>query len=202
MTSEVAFVGDVHGSLLALRGILDLLSKRGSPHAVVLGDYINTGEHSAEVMGELIGYSGAGRATLLRGNHEFALLEALDSGDLKSFLRIGGAMTIRSYLGRNVRPDVLTDFRENLPSEHLQALRRMPETYEAPDVIARHLPPELTSSKFAVSAHSPVGLVPRIGRNSAQLDTGCGSESGRLTAMLWPSRIYLQVDMHGSAVVS
>jgi serine/threonine protein phosphatase 1 len=200
VSAEIAFVGDVHGNLSALRGLCDLLGARGVPHSVFLGDYVNKGAQSAEVMRELLAHSRAGRATLLKGNHEAALLEALDTGDLRTFLKMGGAMTIRSYVGTKVGPDVLADFRTSFPREHLDAIRRMPEIYESDDVIAQHMPPAASTTKFRISAHVPVGELPRIWRDSAQLDTGCGAESGRLTALLWPSRDYVQVDARGRVV--
>lgn len=186
MSAELAFIGDVHGNLSALRGLWDALVARGGPHVVLLGDYINKGPQSAEVMHELIAHSRTGRATLLAGNHEQALLNALDTNDVGAFLKMGGAMTIRSYVGAKVGPNVLRDLRDKFPSEHLDALRRMAETYESSDLIAQHIPPASSTSKFQISAHVPVGKLPRIGRHSAQLDTGCGEESGRLTALLWP----------------
>ena len=194
-------MGDVHGNLSALRGLFDVLTARGGPHTVLLGDYVNKGAQSAEVMQELLAYSRAGCATLLAGNHEVALLDALDTGDLTAFLKMGGAMTIRSYVGPKVGPDVLREFRARFPSEHLDAIRRMPETYDLDDVIAQHIPPPASTPKFRISAHVPVGELPRIGRHSAQLDTGCGAEAGRLTALLWPSRDYVQVDARGAIVI-
>jgi serine/threonine protein phosphatase 1 len=200
VSAEIAFVGDVHGNLRALRGLWDVLAARGAPHAVFLGDYINRGAQSAEVMRELLSYSRAGRATLLRGNHEAALLDALDTGDLTAFLKMGGSMTIRSYVGAKVGPDVLSDFLARFPSEHLDAIRCMPETYELDDLIAQHTPPATSTPKFRISAHVPVGKLPRIRRHSAQLDTGCGTEPGRLTALLWPTLDYVQVDARGATV--
>ena len=200
MSNELAFVGDVHGNLRALRGLLDALSLRDVPHVIFLGDYINKGAQSADVLEELIALSQAGRATLLVGNHEIALLDALDREDLSAFLKIGGAMTIRSYVGGRVGPDVLSEFVAALPPDHLEALRRMPPTYETDDLVAQHAPARSSSPKVRISAHVPVGELPRFGQRSAQLDTGCGTPSGRLTALLWPSLDYIQVDTDGAVV--
>lgn len=200
MSSETAFIGDVHGNLVALRALWDALVARGGPHVVLLGDYINKGPRSADVLNELVAHSRTGRATLLAGNHEQALVDALDTNDLGAFLKMGGAMTIRSYVGGNVGPDVLRDFRDKIPSEHLDALRSMAKTYETSDLIAQHISPPWSTSKFRISAHVPVGRFPRIGRHSAQLDTGCGADSGRLTALLWPSLDYIQVDARGATL--
>lgn len=200
MNTEVAFVGDVHGNLSALRGLRHALDAHGCSHTVYLGDYVNKGAQSAEVMEELIAHSQSGRATLLAGNHEKTLLEALETGDLSAFLKMGGAMTIRSYVGGRVGPDVLGSFRARFPLEHLEALRCMPDTYESDDLIAQHVLPAASTPKFRVGAHVPVGKLPRIRHHAAQLDTGCGGESGRLTALFWPSLDYVQVDAHGNVV--
>jgi serine/threonine protein phosphatase 1 len=202
VSPEIAFVGDVHGNLSALKGISNILAMRGEPHVVFLGDYLNKGTQSADVMRQLLAYSRAGLATLLRGNHETALLNALDTGDLAGFLKMGGAKTIRSYVGVNVGPDVLSDFRASLPAAHIDAIRCMPETYEMDAVIAQHTYVSASTPKFCISAHLPVGTLPRIGDRSAQLDTGCGTPVGRLTALLWPSLDYVQVDAHGAIVTS
>jgi serine/threonine protein phosphatase 1 len=196
VSTELAFVGDVHGNLAALQGLCEALVRREVPHVIFLGDYINKGPHSADVLRELISFVQAGRATLLAGNHETALLDALDRADLSAFLKMGGAATIRSYVGGRVGPDVLSDFISVLPSEHLEAIRSMPLTYETDDLIAQHVAPSSTP-KFRISAHVPVGEFPRIGRRSAQLDTGCAAASGRLTALMWPTLDYIQVDSQG-----
>lgn len=200
MSAEVAFIGDVHGNLPALVGLVNALSEHAQPHMVFLGDYINKGKHSAEVVMELLAYSSAGRATLLKGNHEIALIEAFESRSLASFLKMGGAMTIRSYVGTRIGPDVLKDFEARFPSDHREAIRQMAERYESDDVIAQHGPFDSPTPKFRVSAHMPVGDLPRIGRGSAQIDTGCGPESGRLTALLWPGLEVVQVDATGQRV--
>lgn len=201
MSPETAFVGDVHGNLPALRAIWEVLGDHGRPHAVFLGDYINKGSQSAAVMNALLEFAHAGRATLLAGNHEVALLEALEASDLTDFLKMGGAMTIRSYVGGPVGPDVLGDFSRAFPAEHLDALRRMRDAYETDDLIAQHDPRSGTTSKFRISAHVPVGNEPLIGSDSAQLDTGCGADAGRLTALLWPSLRYVQVDTDGAILL-
>jgi serine/threonine protein phosphatase 1 len=203
MSKQLAFVGDVHGNLDALHGILNTLAELGHPHAIFLGDYLNKGPHSAAVLSELVARQQVGEVSLLAGNHETALLNALDTGDLAPFLKMGGATTIRSYLHRPVGPEVLLDFRAHLPREHVEALRAMPLVWESEDVIAQHAPSDITTSKFRISAHVPVGILPRITGNLAQLDTGIGSQesAGRLTALLWPSRDFVQVHASGDPVL-
>ena len=202
MSPDLAFVGDIHGNLSALRGLWDALMRREVPHVVFLGDYINKGPRSADVIHELLAYADSGRVTLLAGNHETALLNAIDRQDLSGFLKMGGAVTIRSYAGGRVGADVLEDFLASFPAEHLQALRRMPTTYETERLVAQHVLPKSSTVKFRIGAHVPVGIRPRITHRSAELDTGCGSHSGRLTALLWPGLDYIQVNDNGAVVSS
>jgi serine/threonine protein phosphatase 1 len=200
VSNAVAFVGDVHGNLPALRGLWEALVRREVPRVVFLGDYINKGARSAEVLDDLVSMAEAGRVTLLAGNHETALVDALDREDLSAFLKMGGAMTIRSYVGGRVGPDVFGEFMAKIPLEHLAALRRMPLTYETDALVAQHTVPRRPTKKFCISAHVPVGDLPLIGPRSAQLDTGCGPGSGRLTALLWPTLDVIQVHASGDVV--
>lgn len=200
MTSQLAFVGDIHGCLPALRGILRAIDALGVSHTVFLGDYINKGPHSYQVMDEVLSVADSGAATLLSGNHDRAMVAALDLGDLAPFLKIGGASTIRSYVGGDVGPDVLTNFRASVPLEHLVALRSMPEVFKAEGVVAAHSFEGWSDSRYQISAHVNVGELPVISRQGAQIDTGCGSASGRLTALVWPSLTVVQVDNWGARV--
>lgn len=197
MSTEIALVGDIHGQLVPLRALWEALCARRIGQVVFLGDYINKGNQSSQVMSELLAYSNAGNATLLRGNHEAALMEAVDTGDLRSFLKMGGAATIRSYVGGDVGRDVIAEFTRHLPPAHLEAIRRMPETYEIDNLLAQHRLPVRRTSKFLVSAHLPTGPLPRIRKDAAQIDTGCGNQGGRLTAFLWPSLSFIQSDEQG-----
>lgn len=201
---EVAFVGDVHGSLSALEGVLDALRSRSVERIVFLGDYVNKGGNSRAVLERLITESANGQVTLLRGNHEAGFLKALESRDLRIFLKMGGAATVRSYVGGNVGPDAMGAFVEAVPAAHIEALRAMPLRFSTRTIIAQHEPlkrPRLLSvGRFAVTAHRPVGMTPKIGRRSAEIDTGCSDEGGRLTSFIWPSREYIQVGADGDVV--
>lgn len=202
MTDRIAFIGDVHGNLEALQGIIAALEVRNNPHLVFLGDYINKGRDSSRVLELLLAKRESGQATLLAGNHETELIKALETGNLTAFIKMGGATTIRSYLERPVRSDVLEDFRGHFPASHLKGLRSMPQKWESDSVVAQHEPGGDVGGRFSVSAHTPIGAIPRISAESAQIDTGCGAvdDRGRLTALLWPSREYLQVDTKGREV--
>lgn len=200
----VAFVGDIHGSIEALDGVLDALRQEAVSHLVFLGDYINKGPSSKAVLERLIPMTRDGSATLLRGNHESELLRAVDSRDLTVFLKMGGAATVRSYVGGDVGSDVTYEFVRALPTEHLDVIRTMPRRFQTSHVVAQHEPLRRSAfwrlGRYVVSAHRPAGTVPVVGSRSAEIDTGCGDEGGRLTALLWPSREYVQVDPAGARI--
>ncbi|WP_082802955.1 metallophosphoesterase [Microbacterium sp. CH1] len=201
---SLAFVGDVHGSIEALEGILDSLREGAVDHLVFLGDYINKGPSSSGVLDRLVPMMLDGSATLLRGNHEAELLRAVDTQDLRVFLKMGGAATIRSYVGDVVGAEVFSEFHRALPAVHLDAIRAMPRRFSAFRIMAQHeplgAPAHWNLGKFVVTAHRPSGMFPKVRWRSAEIDTGCGDEGGRLTAFLWPSREYIQVDLGGSRV--
>lgn len=200
MTRRLAFVGDIHGTLDALIGLWRSLGELGQPHTIFLGDFLNKGPQSAAVFELLIELSDSGLASLLLGNHEDSLRIALSTGDLSGFLRIGGAATIRSYVGGAVSSDPISDLLAAFPAHHREALERLDRTFELPGLKAQH-ERESECRAFQITAHIDVGLVPRINQNGAQIDTGCGGRSdGRLTALLWPSLGFLQVDPSGRLV--
>jgi serine/threonine protein phosphatase 1 len=200
MTGQIAFVGDVHGNPDALAAIWSVLQERGVEHTVFLGDYINKGPDSASVLSLMLDLSRRGGVSLLRGNHEQALLDGIATGWLGPFLKMGGAMTIRSYLKHPVGSNVWAEFLNAVPPAHLALLRGTQTRWEDDGVLAQHAAGPEESLKYRITAHRPVGAAPVVGPRSAQIDTGCGDRDGRLTALLWPSRDYVQVDCRGRVV--
>ena len=199
--NSIAFVGDIHGNSDALRGLMTVLEDSSIDQTVFLGDYINKGRDSAGVIEFLFEESKRLPLVLLKGNHEKALLEALDTGNLAHFLKIGGARTIQSYLRGPVGPDVLFEFQTRIPEAHVEFVRRMSDRFEHADVVASHVPLSGVDGRYRVSAHISVGELPLIDSHSARIDTGCGSfADGRLTALLWPSLSYFQVDASGTRI--
>lgn len=193
MNDSIAFVGDVHGNLAALRTLIGGLSTLGVESTVLLGDYINKGPDGAGVIQYLASLQGDSRIIPLIGNHESTFLRCLESGDVRPLLRMSGAPTIRSYVGGLVGPNVFADLQSSVPQSHLDFLSSLPREYATEDLIASHFP-RLRDHRFRVSAHAIVGLTPRVFADSAEIDTGCGSGRGRLTGFLWPSRRFIQVD--------
>jgi len=202
MTKNHIFIGDIHGNIEALEGMLHALGGSIKDDSVVfLGDYINKGSNSREVMECLISLARRPNVSILAGNHEREFRKALVLGDMAPFLKIGGAVTVKSYVGRPVGPDALTDLRKSVPEEHLKLLCEMGDEYKAPGLVARHVPHGNREIEYEVSAHRNVGTRPRITPRGAEIDTGCSDSSkGVLTAFFWPSKKYLQVDSSGTEI--
>lgn len=75
-------ISDIHGYLDALRMALDRIGLAGDDRLILLGDYIDYGPKSGETLRylyELQKQYGAEKVAVLRGNHEDALLEWLDT---------------------------------------------------------------------------------------------------------------------------
>lgn len=99
-------IGDIHGRYDLLRELLATISAhaRALPPAktflVILGDMIDRGEQSADVLKYLINVQeGSDGLIVLMGNHEELMLRAMqrEPGMLRAWMRIGGEATLRSF---------------------------------------------------------------------------------------------------------
>jgi serine/threonine protein phosphatase 1 len=130
-------IGDIHGRLDLLEELHGMIREDasrfdGSKGIVYLGDYIDRGAQSKQVIDLLIEQPMAGFDTVcLLGNHEHTLLDFLQfPGIAASWLNFGGQVTLLSYgvgLGRvqlMKHIDLLRDeFEEKLPQSHVEFLR-------------------------------------------------------------------------------
>lgn len=130
-------IGDVHGCLDLLERLLSRIEseirERPKPTTsiVFLGDLIDRGPASAQVLERLRTYSPPGATThFVMGNHEEVMLRVL-SGEaslVTSWLRFGGAETLRSYgvepseLAGMASADLLAHLRNAVPAEHVEFL--------------------------------------------------------------------------------
>ena len=133
-------IGDVHGRQDLLTRLLTKIDKdRGNSAAeiILLGDYVDRGPHSREVLETLC--SGAPdpdiRFTCLRGNHEQTLLTFLEDHKIgPEWGKHGGVETLASYgvalPKRRTNPDdwapCQQQLREQFPAHHLAFLESLP----------------------------------------------------------------------------
>jgi serine/threonine protein phosphatase 1 len=92
-------IGDIHGSVDALRTLLNLLDIERD-RLIFLGDYIDRGPHSRQVLDVLEALASNPNHVFLRGNHDEWLLRARrDKRWFKTWVGegVGGRETLRSY---------------------------------------------------------------------------------------------------------
>lgn len=145
-------VGDIHGSLALLKRMDELIridceQIRGRKLVVMLGDYVDRGPASAQVLDWLMAPMAADIERIcLAGNHEEAMLAFLsDPFENSRWLDWGGTETLRSY-GLDVdylsslrnKQSVLRLVSSHIPEEHIELLRRMPVMVRAPGVVLVH----------------------------------------------------------------
>lgn len=198
MSGLVGVIGDVHGELGKLRSVVQLAAPTVD-ELVFVGDYINRGPDSAGVLNLLVELQDSGLScTFLFGNHERALVRALDGGGFDEFLHMGGAATIRSYVGAAV-PDVEAQFRAAVPWAHIRFLKGLVDQYTRGGLFVAHAPPDRIERAgeqppFSVFGHIPQRtLTPTMKKHVALIDTGCGTwPDGRLTCLFWPTLAWVQ----------
>lgn len=138
---RVYAIGDVHGRADLLASVHEKIvadarsSARLEKRVVYLGDYVDRGPSSREVLEMLMSAPLAGfTATCLMGNHEALLLQFLDDAACgPEWLAIGGLATLLSYgVGMPGDADMEQkflaaqhEFREKLPKAHWKFLARL-----------------------------------------------------------------------------
>jgi serine/threonine protein phosphatase 1 len=136
---RVYAIGDIHGcvSLLdwAFLSIDSDLARRPGIRAVhiFLGDYIDRGPASRQVLDRLIARSKTHECIFLKGNHETYLLDFLKDADtLFSWRQLGGYETLMSYgLKPPLKKDefaaarLAKDFAAQLPADHVKFLKSL-----------------------------------------------------------------------------
>lgn len=212
MSERTLAIGDIHGCDAALAALLDALQPAAEDLLIVLGDFVDRGPHSRQVIERLLQLQQHCQLIVLRGNHEAMLLDGLEDEDERHFwLTFGGQATLDSYGGS--LPDI--------PLEHLEFLRNSLRFYETtthlfvhanyqPQLPLEHQPEVLrmwthlgvqlpgphVSGKTAVVGHTPQldGEVLDLGHLIC-LDTFCYG-GGWLTAMdvvtrqIWQAAAY------------
>ena len=139
-TTVVYAVGDVHGRLDLLQAMDRLIAediaatRPEAPTVCYLGDYIDRGPHSAEVISHLARADAAPACVFLKGNHEDRMLDFLAAPAAygPAWMEFGGIEALASYGVTTGREPVDGDWdrlrdelQARLPAAHLDFLRQL-----------------------------------------------------------------------------
>ena len=208
-------IGDIHGHILKLEKILSYIKKdlEKEDSIIFLGDYIDRGPSSFEVIEYLIRLSAAYRTIFLTGNHEDMFIRFVNKGDnFNNYIRNGGAYTIKSYINN------LKNF--TIPESHIEFFNNLKLYYEGDDFVAVHagLNPKVNTlqeqkkydliwireeffkyqkkwDKAVIFGHTPTPYLNHSDavyfdekRNIIGLDTNAMADGFPLSCIRWPDR--------------
>jgi serine/threonine protein phosphatase 1 len=152
---RVYAVGDIHGRADLLAKLLKQLqadalegSYKGQPILIFLGDYVDRGMQSKDVIDVLLGELVSPFETyFLKGNHEAAMLQFLREPSAgPRWAEFGGAETLASYGVRTPRSRMVgeewavasADLGRVLPAEHLRFLTTLQVSVRMGDYLFVH----------------------------------------------------------------
>jgi serine/threonine protein phosphatase 1 len=133
-------IGDIHGRLDLLDAVLSRIDANlakapvGQAIEVYVGDYIDRGPASRQVIDRLIARGRKRNAIFLKGNHETYVSEFIDKPSvLTAWQQYGGLETLMSYglqpplkAGATEQIELAKAFRFMLPKSHQEFIKGMP----------------------------------------------------------------------------
>jgi len=114
MAGRILAIGDVHGCHRALVALLGMLTLTSNDTVVFLGDAVDRGPSSKQVVDRILTLSDSCKVVFIMGNHEEAMRDAISGRGLFNQWRldVGGQATLDSY-GGSV---------DDIPPEHIRFL--------------------------------------------------------------------------------
>lgn len=109
-------IGDIHGCYRSAVALMEKLEPYRDRQFVFIGDYIDRGPDSKQVVDLMLNLQKKLDCVFLRGNHEQMLLDAVRENDMSLWLMNGGRTTINSYTKENEKlelPEAHSEFYEN-----------------------------------------------------------------------------------------
>lgn len=180
-------IGDIHGCMDQLRCLLAQVEAYADQGRVVfLGDYVDRGPDSNEVLNMLIAGAPCGWEWIcLKGNHEDMMTGALRGlSDLMWWIGNGGNATIHSFGGEV--PEYAIRWCESLPSSfeddhrifvHAGAEEDKPVSEQSDEILLWRRVPSHYSGNFGgkhlVHGHTPSSSNPKTVGNRTNIDAGC-----------------------------
>ena len=206
--NKIFAIGDIHGCLEKLEELMEkMVVDRQRDTLVFIGDYVDRGKYSREVVDYLIRLQGDYQNVIcLRGNHEKMFMDYLEGVNEGLYLGNGGRATLESY--GILLSDDIEERKAKIPAEHMKFFQSLLPYYETDQYIFVHagLRPELPLrdqsiddllwirfefienendfGKTVVFGHTPMKNL-LINRNKIGIDTGA-VYGGKLTSVELP----------------
>ncbi len=132
---KIFAIGDIHGSFDRLQELMQKIPIDFTEDTLVfIGDYIDRGPGSVEVVNYLIGLKKrVPEIIFLKGNHEDMLEKYLDGTDRFTYLLNGGQNTLDSYLSKTNSSNSFP-----IPPDHMEFFKSLRLYYETEDYIFVH----------------------------------------------------------------
>jgi len=133
MDRLIAF-GDIHGCFHTIKELINQVNPTQRDALIFLGDYIDRGNMSYEVIDYLIDLSSQFNCVFLKGNHEDMLLKGLRDNDYENariFMLNGGDATLKSYRkALDIKDARQSVFFEDFPQSHKDFFNNLKVSYE------------------------------------------------------------------------
>jgi serine/threonine protein phosphatase 1 len=132
-------ISDIHGCIEQFNDLLKLVKyDSNEDNLILIGDYVDRGFYSKEVLDQVIGLYTECNIIALKGNHDQMMLDAFNRDADSLWLNNGGYQTVESYVGNDFFDggfdwDRYIEAKEfiktNFP-HHLEFLSKLPLYYE------------------------------------------------------------------------
>src|SRR5712675_1250074 len=124
---RILAIGDVHGCHVSLMTLIRNVRPTSDDKIIFLGDYIDRGPASRQVLDWMVSEKKLYSTVFLRGNHEVMILEARDD-QLKAnlWMSYGGFETLASYSA-----EYKTDWPSAIPKTHWKFMDRTIPFFES-----------------------------------------------------------------------
>ncbi|RTE06214.1 metallophosphoesterase family protein [Paenibacillus whitsoniae] len=136
-------ISDIHGCAAEFKALLEKVSyKPGEDRLILLGDYVDRGPASKEVVEHVMKLVREHGAIAIKGNHDARFLEVLGETDNVTemkFFEHGGIQTFQSFSGSKLLD--IQQSKERIRAtcrEHIDFLRSLPLYYETETHIFVH----------------------------------------------------------------
>lgn len=122
MSGRLIAIGDIHGNAKALAALIAFIDPDETDRLVFLGDYVDRGSGSREVIDILLRLKDRCECHFLLGNHEEMMLATMKDPETFSIHwdRYGGSATCKSYGVNTPR-----ELRSKIPAAHMAFLENL-----------------------------------------------------------------------------